>query len=185
MCYENTVYVDIFCTLHNFFTFRILETHPLYHGVTNSKFQSISKIMVFRCLVCIPALSTQGYYILTPGPHRPHRSYRTVDSSLRLWCRCRVMTFRDWYVYGSDVSGWCCAEFWRVKFVACTDMMCRDDAVSISDFLSFLGVRFSCIELMPYTVWTWWIWCVYGLNLSGRCCVELAVYDRMCRVKTV
>ena len=113
------------------------------------------------------------------------RSYRTVDSSLRLWCRCRVMTFRDWYVYGSDVSGWCCAEFWRVKFVACTDMMCRDDAVSISDFLSFLGVRFSCIELMPYTVWTWWIWCVYGLNLSGRCCVELAVYDRMCRVKTV
>ena len=35
-----------------------------------------------------------------------------------------------------------------VKFVSCTDMMCQVDALSISDFQSFLGVRFSCVELM-------------------------------------
>ena len=64
-------------------------------------------------------------------------------------------------------------------------MMCRVDALSISDFLSFLCVRFTCVELMVYTVLTWRIRCVYGLNLLGRCCAELAVYDCMCRVETV
>ena len=63
-------------------TFRPLETHFLYLDVTISKFQSISKIMVSRCPIRIPAILTQGL--------------------VRVQGRAEG---RVWYVYGSDESG--------------------------------------------------------------------------------
>ena len=98
---------------------------------------------------------------------------------------CRISTCQVCRVYGSDVLSFSHVEFLRVHLGTCTNMMCRVDVLSISDFLSFLCVRFSCMELMLYRVLTWRICCVYGLNLSDRCCVEFAVYDCMCRVETV
>ena len=67
----------------------------------------------------------------------------------------KILTCQVCCVYGSDVLSCSHGEFLRVHLGTYTDTVCRVNAFSISDFLTFLGVRFSCVELMFYRVLTW------------------------------
>ena len=63
-----------------------------------------------------------------------------------------ILTCQVCCVYGSDVFSCSHVEFLRVQLGTCTDLMCRVDALSISDFLNFLRVRLSFGEFDACTV---------------------------------